>query len=247
MITFFIPIYNEEVRKNLRPFLSDLSKFISNRINTNNHFIFVNDGSTDNTKNVLKKFYKKLDKKIKKNIFFIINNRNMGVGYSFKKTLAICKTKYIMPLPSDNDIPMLDVQKYLKNNIDLVMFYPTNIEKYSRNRYVLTMLFRMMWCYFFDAPVNYIQAPCIYKCNIIKKIKVKSNRMSYWPELNVKLLKSNIKYSEIPTRFKHKSYIDRTVSVKNFIEVVYRFISVFIDIKIINSNTYKFKAKKIYF
>ena len=247
MITFFIPIYNEEVRKNLRPFLIDLSKFISKGINTNNHFILVNDGSTDNTPILIEKFHKKLNKKVKKNVFLIINKKNMGVGYSFRKALSICKTKYIMPFPSDNDIPMLDFRKYIKKDIDLVMFYPTNIEKYSRNRYVLTMLFRMIWGYFFNITVNYIQAPCLYKRSIAKKIKVKSNRMSFWPELNVKMLKSNIKYSEIPTRYKHNSYMDRTVSMENFIEVVSRFISVFIDTQMINSKKYKFRAKKIYF
>ena len=78
MITFFIPIYNEDVRRNLRPFLSDLSNFILKPYNINNHFILVNDGSTDNTQAFLEKFYKKLNKKVKKNIFLIENKKNKG-------------------------------------------------------------------------------------------------------------------------------------------------------------------------
>ena len=56
MITFFIPFYNEEIRKNLQIFLPKLSRFISLRINKNNKFILVNDGSTDSTKELLEKF-----------------------------------------------------------------------------------------------------------------------------------------------------------------------------------------------
>ena len=70
--------------------------------------------------------------------------------------------------------------------------------------------------------------------------------MSFWPEINIKVLKSNIKYSEEPMIFQNKSNIDRTVSLKNFIEVVYRFINIFIDIKFLNKKFYKVKAKKVY-
>ncbi len=246
MITFFIPIYNENVRKNLSPFLSDLSKFILKPYNNNNYFILINDGSTDKTQIFLDKFYKRFSKKRKSNILLIENKKNMGVGYSFNKVLKICKTKYIMPIPGDNDMHLQNFKKYLKKDIDFIMFYKANMELYSRSRYVLTMLFRMFYGYCFDVQVNYIQSPCIYKCKILKKIKIYSNRMSFWPEINIKVLKSNIKYSEEPMIFQNKSNIDRTVSLKNFIEVVYRFINIFIDIKFLNKKFYKVKAKKVY-
>tara|TARA_B110000240_G_C13093547_1_gene281097 strand:- start:139 stop:504 length:366 start_codon:yes stop_codon:yes gene_type:complete len=120
------------------------------------------------------------------------------------------------------------------------------MNRYSRNRYALSMLFRLFYGYCFDIQVNYIQSPCIYKYKVLKKIKIISDRMSFWPELNIKFLKSKIKYSEEGIIFKNKSDIDRTVSIKNFIEVVYRFINILIDVNIINRKQYKFKAKKIY-
>ena len=246
MITFFIPVYNENLRKNLQPFLLNLSNFILKPHNSNNNFILVNDGSTDNTKILLEKFYKKLDKRVKKNIFIVENKKNMGVGFSFRKALNICKTKYIMPIPSDNDVPLLDFKKYIKNNVDFIMFYMINMSRYSKNRYALTMLYRLFYGYCFDVQVNYIQSPCIYKCTVLKKIKTYSGRMSFWPEINIKVLKSKIKYSEEGIVYQKESNIDRTVSLKNFIEVVYRFINILIDVNIINRKQYKYKAKKIY-
>jgi hypothetical protein len=70
--------------------------------------------------------------------------------------------------------------------------------------------------------------------------------MSFWPEINIKVLKSKIKYSEEGIVYQKESNIDRTVSLKNFIEVVYRFINILIDVNIINRKQYKYKAKKIY-
>lgn len=245
MITFFIPFYNEEIRKNLKIFLPNLSKFISSKTNKNNQFILVNDGSTDKTPELLKKFIKK--HKYKKKIIYINNKKNRGIGYSFRKALSLCRTDYIMPIPSDNDVPFINYKKFLRKNIDFVMFYKSNMEIYSRNRYALTMLFRFVYGYFFNVQVNYIQSPCIYKCKIIKKIEIYSERMSFWPEVNIKMLKSNIKYTEIPMVFKNESKIDRTVSIKNFLEVIIQFFKNLIDINLINRKKYSHKANKIYF
>ena len=71
--------------------------------------------------------------------------------------------------------------------------------------------------------------------------------MSFWPEVNIKMLKSKIRYAEIPMIFNNESIIDRTVSFLNFFEVIMQFIKNYFDINIINKKKYKFKAKKIYF
>ena len=152
-----------------------------------------------------------------------------------------------MPIPSDNDVPLINYNKYLKRNVDFIMFFKSSMEIYSRNRYALTMLFRIFYGYFFDVQVNYIQSPCIYKCKILKRLKVNSDRMSFWPELNIKMLKLRIKYAEIPMIFNNRSDIDRTVSFLNLLEVILQFVKSFIDINLINKKIYKYKAKKIYF
>ena len=56
MITFFIPFYNEARRGNIDFFLLDLSKFINKKINQNNYFILINDGSTDKTQIIIETF-----------------------------------------------------------------------------------------------------------------------------------------------------------------------------------------------
>ena len=247
MITFYSPFYNEEKRGNIYPFLSELSKFINKKINQDNQFILVNDGSSDKTKIIIEQFIKKFNNK---KIIFLSNELNQGVGYSFKKALKVCKTKFIIPIPSDNDIPILDFSinfsKYAKNDIDFTMFWPINMEKYSRNRHLLTMLYRITYCYFFDLRVSYIQAPSLYKCNILKNLDLHSNRMGFWSELNTKMLKLDIEYCETPFKCRNKSVIDRTVSLKNFIEITYSFFRLLYEIKIVNRKKYKFKAKKIY-
>ena len=243
MITYFIPFYNEE-KKNIKNFLRSLNFFI--KTDNQNNYIIVDDGSVDKTKKILEAFISKLEKRHKKRIKFFNNKTNRGIGYSFKVAIKNCKTKYIMTLPSDNDLPFLNYKKYIKSKIDLILFYPINLEKYSRNRYLLSMLFRLIYCYIFNLKIHYIQGPFIAKTNLLKKININSNRFSFWSEVNVKLLNQNIRYKEVPLVFNNNSKIDRTVSLKNFLEVLFKFIFLFLDVKLFNRSKYSKPAKKIY-
>ena len=105
MITFFIPLYNEEKKSKLKlkAFLIDLKKFIKHPSNKNNFFYFYNDGSTDKTSIYLDN----LKKNFKSNKVMVLNNiKNQGVGYSFKQAIQKCKTKFIFFLPGDDDISL---------------------------------------------------------------------------------------------------------------------------------------------
>ena len=59
--------------------------------------------------------------------------------------------------------------------------------------------------------------------------------------MNIKLLKSGIKYSEIGIVYNNKSYVDRSVSLKNLIEVFVSFVKIFFQIHILKKRKYKNK------
>ena len=230
MISFFVPIYNEE--ENLNQFLIGLKKFSETDFNRQNDFIFVDDGSDDNSRKLLEKFImlESTNNKFK----LITQNKNNGVGYAFKLALEKTDKKFIFFLPSDNDLEFKDIEN-LKNYLDydFIMLYPQNFSKYSRNRYLLSMLFRLIYCYTFNTKVNYIQAPCLYNVELLKTLNIKSNRFNIWPEINIKILRKKTKYIEIPVHFKNKSVIDRTVSIKNLLEIIKGYINLFIEIIIL--------------
>lgn len=250
MLTIIIPFYNEESKnkKSLTQFLRELSKYILQSFNKNNKFILIDDGSKDRTVKELEKFFRKLKKNNKNKVIFIKNEKNRGHGYSIKRGFNLSKTKYVMSIPSDNDIPLIDYTKFISQNIDLVMLPWINIEKYSTSRLLLSRLFNLFYNMVFNVKVNYIQAPCVYKRKIFKKIKVFSNvGGTFLAELAIKFLKRNITFTEIFIYYNNKSVIDRTVSVSNFLKIIKDFIFLFSEVYIINRKNYKNKAKKIYF
>jgi glycosyltransferase involved in cell wall biosynthesis len=99
-------------------------KYIDKTINSiltqsykNFEFIIVDDGSTDNTLDILKK-YSKQDKKIK----LIINNKNLGLTKSLNKALKLSKSKYIARIDADDLSLENRLQKqfdYLEENKDI--------------------------------------------------------------------------------------------------------------------------------
>ena len=243
MITYFIPVYNE-ASKDLKKFLNSLEKKIL--ISKNIKFIIVDDGSTDETVKMINNFLK--NKKISdlKKITFLKNKTNKGIGFSLRRAVKICKTKYICPIPSDNDLPFVNESVIEKKKLDFIIFYPINNEKYTNSRYLLSMMFRILFCIIFNIRVNYIQGSFIAKTEIVKKIKLYSNRFTFWAELNVKMLHLDLKFTEIPLFFKNKSEIDRTVSFKNFFEIFKSLNWLIIEIKFLEKKRYKNKSTKMY-
>ncbi len=246
MITFVIPFFNEESKnsKSLFFFLQDLTKYILLGKNKNNCFILINDGSTDKTLEVLKNFIKK---KNKKKVFLINFKKNKGQGAIFKKGLELCKTKYLTMIPSDYDLPFLDYTKFIKSQLDLVIFYRSNLEKYTNLRLLLSSLYNLIYNFCFGTKIHYLQGPAFFKKSKLEKINIKSSNVSSHTEIAIKLLHSKIKYCEFPLHFKNKSKIDRSVSIKSFLNVTLSFFRLLIEVKLMNNKFNITKSKRIYF
>lgn len=239
----YIPFFNEE-NKSINIFLENLK--ILNKYDFINEIYLVDDGSDDNTLSILNNF----SKNQKSNKFKLFNNnKNKGVGFSFKEVLKVSQSSHIIFIPSDNDIPLNifeNVESYINANIDLLMFYPLNLEKYSRSRYLVSMLFRIIYGFVFDVKINYLQAPGLYNIKKIKEFDLFSDRFSIWSELNIKLMKSGISFSEVGIEYKKKSYIDRSISLKNLSEVILNFIKLYLEVYIFNKEKYKKNSNRVY-
>jgi len=245
MITYFIPVYNEST-KNKDTFYLFLKKLQKEIIKNNNHrFIIIDDGGTDNSLSLLKNLIKE-NKITKKKVLFLKNSKNKGIGYSFIKSLKYCKTKFICPIPSDNDLPFINPKIILKKKIDHLIFFPENSEKYSLARFFLSVIFRLIYNITFDLRVNYIQGSFISDVKFIRKLTIVSKRFTFWAEINLKLLRMGLRYSEYPLYFKNPSKIDRTVSIRNFFEVVVSYFKIIFEIYYLNKKKFSKKPVKVY-
>lgn len=107
-----VPIYNET--KNVALLNKNIKKTMA-KLSENFEIIYVNDGSTDNTLNELKKL---------KNIVIINLNRNYGQTIALDAGFKAAKGEIIISLDGDlqndpRDIPKL-IEKLKKENLDVV-------------------------------------------------------------------------------------------------------------------------------
>lgn len=122
LITVIMPVYNAS------KYLDKSIKSILNQTHKDFKFIILNDGSTDNSLDIIKK-YADRDRRIK-----LVNKSNTGAASSFNYGLKICDSKYVARMDSD-DISMpnrLHVQiNYLEKfkNIDVLGSAITTIDE----------------------------------------------------------------------------------------------------------------------
>ena len=116
-ISIVIPIFNES--ENITSLVSEIELAMKNT-SYSYELILVNDASTDDTRDVLSKIYKKHNFNIK-----ILNNlKNIGQSFSIIKGIKSSKSQTIVTLDGDgqnnpNDIPKL-IQEYNKDK-DLLL------------------------------------------------------------------------------------------------------------------------------
>lgn len=161
-ISILIPVYNSE-------------KYLENAINSiikQTHkewkIIAINDGSTDNSAQILKKYKKNLGKKM-----VLLNNKeNRGVAYSLNKTLLHVDTEYFCRQDADDISKFNRLEVLLKSlnkntKFDFVssrmksitakdLIFPLNsIKKFPHNKDFIKGL-------------PFCNAPTIFKSSIIK-------------------------------------------------------------------------------
>lgn len=115
-LSVIIPAYNEEKRV-----LSTLSKICA-YLSTKDfpyEIIVVDDGSTDNTLQMVKNFASSDN-----HIVILINEQNSGKGYSVRKGMLSARGEYVFFTDADLSTPIEEIEKclpYLINGYDVVI------------------------------------------------------------------------------------------------------------------------------
>ena len=104
-LSVVIPVYNEEKRigKTLDRALSYL-----NSSNYTYEIIVVNDGSTDNTAIIVRKFTER-----SKDVIFLESTINHGKGFSVRKGMLAARGQYVLFSDADLSTPIEEVEKLL--------------------------------------------------------------------------------------------------------------------------------------
>lgn len=111
LISVVMPVYNAQ------KYLDEAIQSILNQTYKNFEFIIINDGSSDESLNIIQK-YKKQDERI-----VLINRQNKGLVYSLNEGIKISKGKFIARMDADdvsfNNRLELQLKFMLENDLDI--------------------------------------------------------------------------------------------------------------------------------
>ena len=168
MITVIIPAYNEE--QAIGNTLEEIIKVLKeNNLYKGSEIIVVNDGSTDKTEEVAKKY----------NVKIINNIQNMGYGYSLKKGIKNAKNEIIVTTDADSTYPFSSIPEMLKEKekgYDLVVGARTG--KYFRESFHKNLLRKILKRF-----VEYISGKKIKDINSGLRVYDKTTVEKYFPRL----------------------------------------------------------------
>lgn len=123
-ISVLVPVYNCE------KYLNECINSIINQSFKDLEIILINDGSSDNSLEILKKFQKK-DKRI-----ILIDKKNTGYGSSLNKGIKIAKGEYISIIEADDFIDLnfyKNLMEYSNSNYEIIKssfsFFQNNKKK----------------------------------------------------------------------------------------------------------------------
>ena len=187
--SLIIPIYNES--KSLPLLMEKLNLLDKNKI----EIIIIDDGSNDNTNEILNQ-----------NDEFIIkrNKTNLGKGASIKKGIELASNEHIILIDGDlevdiNDLPKL-ISKYERNNSDVL----TGVRwqnKYNEEGYSLIMFGNCVINIFFNIlfKSNFKDVLCclkILKLEHFKSLNIQSQGFSIEVETMAKLVLNKFSINE---------------------------------------------------
>lgn len=202
-LSIIIPVRNEElqIKKTLKKLLEFARKYIKIEI------ILINDFSTDNTVQEVKKFKKK-------RIIKIFNNTKPGLGSAIRLGIKKSKKKYLCIFMSDMSDDLKDLEKYYKiiqkKNLDAV--FGSRFSKISkvRNYPLIKLTLNRIFNYFvkilFLSDYNdFTNAFKIYKKkSLISIYPLVSDNFNIFLELPLKFISRKYKYDIIPINWTNR-------------------------------------------
>ena len=187
MLSVIIPFFNEEEGIPL------IAQDILNFENKNSHlvieYIFIDDGSSDNSLIILEKLKNKLFKSFKKKIKVIKNSKNSGFAKKLIQGFSLAKGKYVIFVVSDGEVRISQFFNKIEFSSDLLILQRKTVFNRPVIRIALSYLYRFSIAIFFFVKVIDFNGLLVIKKSIIRKLNISSNSFFINAEIIVKSIK----------------------------------------------------------
>ena len=212
-LSIIFPVFNEELR--LKSSFNHIKNFLRKKKKFKTEIIFVDDGSKDNSYNLIEKYIKETKKNKKINMKIIKSKNNLGKGHALKMGVKKAKYDWILTTDIDMSVSLFQflnwIEKKLVTKKYLVYFGSRSHEKsIVKKKFIRDILGNIMRFFVSTAlNIKIKDTQCgykLYKKKIAKIIfsKMKNYGFDHDLELILILKSKNIKIKELPVKWIHK-------------------------------------------
>ena len=211
-LTIIIPCFNE--KKTILEIINQLRKIK----NIKKQIILVDDGSTDGTRDLIKK---KLKNKVDKVIF---HKKNMGKGSAIISSIKFIKGNLIIIQDADLEYSPTDYHKLIKPflNYSVKAVYGSRVLGRRKNPNLLSIKnfpknFRIFGNYILTKISNIMNNQSltdahtcykVFRKEIFLSLNLKEKGFSFCPEVTTKVSKLNYKIFEVPIKYDGREFND---------------------------------------
>jgi glycosyltransferase involved in cell wall biosynthesis len=187
MLSVIIPFFNEE--KGLPLVVNDILNFEKKNSRLVLEYIFIDDGSSDNSLIILEKLKNKLFKYLKKKIKIIKNSQNSGFAKKLIQGFNLAKGKYVIFIVSDGEVRISQFFSKIEFSNDLLILQRKTVFNRPVIRIALSYLYRFSIAIIFFVKVIDFNGLLVIKKSIIRKLNISSNSFFINTEIIIKSIK----------------------------------------------------------
>ena len=220
-LSIVIPAYNEA--ENLKIILPDLIEFVRKH---NWQLIITNDGSKDNTKEILESF-KQAD------VLKIIHHKlNKGYGAAIKSGIEACDTEYLITIDADGQHQKEDVEKLFRRikelDADMIVGSRKGSKDASKMRSIGKSIIRFTAKLLLKVPIHDINSGMkIYRTELAKQyLYLTPNNMPFSDVITLIFISNRHLVLEEPISIKNRLKGESTIGIQTAFETIKEIINI---------------------
>jgi len=209
-ISIVLPCLNEE--KAIGSCLDKIKEVIKKN-NLNAEIIVVDNGSTDNSRNIIK------EKQVR-----LIEEKEKGYGSAYLKGFEVAQGKYIFMADSDGSYDFKEIPTfidYLKQGYDFVIGdrFKGEMEKEAMSwshRYIGNPILSGVLRIFFKAKIRDVHCGMrAVKKDLLERLNLRTTGMEFASEMALKAIKNNLKIKEVPIDYRKREGESKLKSISD--------------------------------